>query len=77
MLGDADRGVRAPEPECRRDWVPVEALKCRRSRKCEDEPVRCDVTGEPGPAAGDERRDIEVAPDRADVRSLSGGGVDA
>jgi hypothetical protein len=77
MTLGADRGVQAPDPECRRDWVPVERPKRRREPEHEDEPVHYGNAAEPGPAADDGRAGVEVPPDGLGVQSATGGDVDA
>ena len=73
MPRDADRGVCAPEPECRRDWVPVEAPKRRRSPKYVDEPVRRAETGKLGAVDRDGSAGGEVPLDRSGGRSTRRG----
>lgn len=73
MARDADQGRVVPEPACRRDWVPVEPPKCRRSPKYVDEPVRRAETGKLGAVDRDEQVDGEVPADRSGGRSTSRG----
>lgn len=77
MIRDTGRGVRAPDPECWRDWAPVEEPEHRREPKREDEPVRRGDADEPGPAAEAEQADVEVLHGRAYTRAVTGGDVDA
>lgn len=73
MPGEPDRGVRAPDRDSRREQNPDPPVG-RRSSEQSDEPVRCEESGRPGPAASD-RRSIEAPPDG--VVASSGGGGDA
>ena len=77
MPRDADRGVCAPEPECRRDWVPVEAPNRCREPKREDEPVRRAGGVESDLAVNDEQAGVDVTLGCSDVQSVLGGDVDA
>ena len=77
MPRDADRGVCAPEPGCRRDWVPGEAPTRRREPKRGDELVRCAGGFESELAGTDEQVGVEVVSGCTEVQSGTGGDVDA
>ena len=77
MVRDDGPVERAPEPACRRDWVPIEAPMHRRSPKYEDEPVRRDGAAEPLPVAVNDRLRGDDLPDGAGVVVPDGGDVDA